>query len=255
MPVFRYKAVSGNGGDVLRGEIEAASRELAVARLQSMGRLLISAEEIGAKRLFNLKRLLVWRQRNRINRQDVALFCRELATLVQAGLPLEQALQTLGRLNQAAPMQRLSVDLLDKIRGGASLSGAMADIADVFDPLYINMVRAGEASGALDVVIGRLADYLERMAALRAYVISALIYPAILLGFAVLSLLVLMDVRGARIYAAVRGRGTEPALVDARGICRLIPVSTVLVGAVGPVGCDGMVHQQAVGRACLSPAL
>ena len=192
MPVFRYKAVSGNGGDVLRGEIEAASRELAVARLQSMGRLLISAEEIGAKRLFNLKRLLVWRQRNRINRQDVALFCRELATLVQAGLPLEQALQTLGRLNQAAPMQRLSVDLLDKIRGGASLSGAMADIADVFDPLYINMVRAGEASGALDVVIGRLADYLERMAALRAYVISALIYPAILLGFAVLSLLVLM---------------------------------------------------------------
>lgn len=192
MPVFRYKAVSGNGGDILRGEIEAASRELAVAQLQSAGHLPISADEIGERRSFDAGRLLAWRQRNRINRKDLALFTRELATLVQAGLPLEQALQTLSSLNQGAPMLRLSGDLLERIRGGASLSDAMADKVEVFGALYINMVRAGEASGALDVVIGRLADYLERMAALRAYVISAMIYPVILLGFSALSLLILL---------------------------------------------------------------
>ena len=192
MPVFRYKAIAGNGGDVLRGEIEAASRELAVAQLQSAGHLPISAEEMGAVRTFDLGRFMAWRRRNRISRKDLALFTRELATLVQAGLPLEQALQTLSRLNLAPPLQRLLAGLLDNLRGGASLSDALAGQSDVFGNLYINMVRAGEASGALDVVISRLADYLERMAALRAYVISALIYPVILLGFAGLSLLILM---------------------------------------------------------------
>ena len=117
---------------------------------------------------------------------------RELATLVQAGLPLEQALQTLSRLNLRAPVQRLLGDLLDAIRGGAHLSEALAGQAGVFSNLYLNMVRAGEASGALDVVIGRLADYLERMAALRAHVITALVYPSILLVFALLSLVFLM---------------------------------------------------------------
>ena len=192
MPVFRYKAVSGKRGDILRGMIEAPSRELALARLESAGHLLISAEQVGAGRSFEPGRLLAWRRRDRINRKDLALFTRELATLVQAGLPLEQSLQTLSRLNLAAPVQRLTTGLLETIRGGASLSDALAGKSGVFGNLYINMVRAGEAGGALDTVIGSLADYLERMAALRMHVISALIYPLILLSFAVLSLLVLM---------------------------------------------------------------
>ena len=127
-----------------------------------------------------------------MSRKDLALFTRELATLLQAGLPLEQALQTLRRLNQAPPLLRLADELLEKIRGGAGLSEALAGKSDIFGNLYINMVRAGEASGAMEVVIDRLADYLERMAALRAYVAGAMIYPAILLGFSVLSLIILM---------------------------------------------------------------
>ena len=130
--------------------------------------------------------------RNRMSRKDLALFTRELATLLQAGLPLEQALQTLRRLNQAPPLSLLADELLEGIRGGGGLSDALAGKADIFGNLYINMVRAGEASGALDVAIGRLADYLERMAALRAYVASAMIYPVILLGFSILSLFILM---------------------------------------------------------------
>ena len=192
MPVFRYKAVSGKRGDILRGMIEAPSRELALARLESAGHLLISAEQVGAGRSFDPGRLPAWRRRDRISRKDLALFTRELATLIQAGLPLEQSLQTLSRLNLAPPVQRLTTELLETIRGGASLSDALAGKAGVFGNLYVNMVRAGEAGGALDTVIGSLADYLERMAALRMHVINALIYPLILLSFAVLSLLVLM---------------------------------------------------------------
>ena len=192
MPVFRYKAVSSNGSDVLRGEVEAASRELAAAQLQGAGHLPVSVEEVGAGYRFSLRDALIWRRRDRMNHKDLALFSRELATLLQAGLPLEQALQTLTRLNQAALMRRLSGDLLERIRGGASLSGALAERTGMFGSLYVNMVKTGEASGALDVVIGRLADYLERMAALRAYVTGALVYPAILLAFSMLSLFALM---------------------------------------------------------------
>lgn len=184
--------MSSKEGDLLRGVIEAPSRELAVARLQSAGQLPISAEEIGAGRSFDFSRFLTWRRRVVVNPKEVALLTRELATLVQAGLPLEQALKTLGRLKLAAPVQRLIADLLENIQGGASLSDAMTGHAGVFGNLYINMVRAGEASGALDVVIGRLADYLERMSALRAQVVTALVYPLILLGFSLLSLLVLV---------------------------------------------------------------
>ena len=193
MPTFRYRAVSNQGGDVHSGVIEAPTRELAVAQLQHAGHLPISAEEIAPGRLPDLRHLRpFWRRRNRVSRKDLALFTRELATLLQAGLPLEQALETLCRLNQAPPLLRLADELLERIRSGAGLSDTLAGKVDIFGNLYINMVRAGETSGALEVIVGRLADYLERMGALRAYVTGAMIYPAILLGFSVVSLFILM---------------------------------------------------------------
>ena len=192
MPTYRYRAVSNQGGDVLNGVIEAPSRELAIARLQHAGHLPISAEETDMGRSCDTRRFSVWSRHNRIGPKDLALFTRELATLLQAGLPLEQALQTLSRLTKAPPLLRLADELLERIRGGASLSDALAEQVDVFGNLYVNMVRAGETSGALEIIIGRLADYLERMAALRAHVVGAMIYPAVLLGFSVLSLFILM---------------------------------------------------------------
>ena len=101
-------------------------------------------------------------------------------------------METLRRLNQAPPLLRLADELLERIRSGAGLSDTLAGKVDIFGNLYINMVRAGETSGALEVIVGRLADYLERMGALRAYVTGAMIYPAILLGFSVVSLFILM---------------------------------------------------------------
>lgn len=175
-----------------QGVVDAPSRELAIARLQAAGHLPISADEVAHRRRFHYSFILKWRERRKITLQNVTLMSRELATLVQAGLPLDHSLETLSRLNQGAPVQQVLRDLLESIRGGLSFSDALAKQTGVFSDLYINMIRAGEASGTLNEVISRLADYLERMSELRSHVITALIYPATLLGFSVLSLIVLM---------------------------------------------------------------
>ena len=95
-------------------------------------------------------------------------------------------------LDMSVPIQTLLQSILDKIQSGASLSDAMTDQDDVFSRLYLNMIRAGEASGAMDIVIERLANYMERMSDLRSSLITALIYPLILLVVSILSLIVLM---------------------------------------------------------------
>lgn len=192
MPAYRYKAVSARGGEIRRGMIEAPSRDVAIARLQSAGHLPVSADEVASRPGFDAGRLSRWLQRDRVTQKDVALITRELATLLQANLPLDHALRVLSQFKLTPPTQRLLRHVLERIQGGASLSEALAAQAGVFSHLYVNLVRAGEASGALALAVGRLADYLERAAELRAYVVTALIYPAILLGFCVLSLVVLM---------------------------------------------------------------
>lgn len=191
MPTYRYKAVSTGAGDVLQGTIDAPSKEVAIARLQRAGHLPVSADEV-VRRSLDFSRFLKWREGSKVKRKDVTLITRELATLAQAGLPLDHALRTLTRLNLGAAVQQLLRDLLKSIQGGLSLSDAIAKQGGVFSDLYINMIRAGEASGTLNEVIKRLADYLERMSELRSYVITAMIYPAVLFTFSVLSLIVLM---------------------------------------------------------------
>ena len=175
----------------MQGMIDAPSKEAVIARLQRAGHLPVSADEV-IRRPLDFSRFLKWRRRSKVNRKDVTLITRELATLAQAGLPLDHALQTLTRLNLSAAVQQVLRDLLESIQGGLSLSDAIAKQGGVFSDLYINMIRAGEASGTLNDVIRRLADYLERMSELRSYVVTAMIYPAILFTFSILSLIVLM---------------------------------------------------------------
>ncbi len=192
MPQFKYKAVSLQKGETFQGVIDAISKESAIIKLQSAGYLPVSAEEIRSGNWFDLIRSSFWRQQNKITQKELNLITRELATLLEAGLPLDNALRILSQLDLAPPAQRLLQNLLQEIQSGASLSAALAAQSGVFDNLYINMIKAGEASGALDVVTKRLADFLERMSELRASVITALIYPAVLVGFSILSLIVLM---------------------------------------------------------------
>jgi general secretion pathway protein F len=117
---------------------------------------------------------------------------RELATLLRAGLPLDRALETLIGLAPTPPVRALLQGIRDEVRGGKSLSQALDARRDVFSRFYVNIVRAGEAGGALGAVLTRLADTMERNKELKGTIASAMIYPVILICVAVVSVMVLL---------------------------------------------------------------
>ncbi len=132
-------------------------------------------------------------RQTRVKQKDIGVFTRELATLLSAGLPLDRSLRVmLDLFPEGSPLHAMSDRILEKVKGGAQLSSALEAECKSFSKLYVNMIRAGEAGGALATVLERLADYLERSQALRGSVMTALIYPAILVVMAVGSLLVLL---------------------------------------------------------------
>nr|BAL55710.1 general secretion pathway protein F [uncultured Gammaproteobacteria bacterium] len=121
------------------------------------------------------------------------MFTRELATLLSAGLPLDRGLKVLLSIfPESSALFALSERILERVKGGVQLSAALEAEGGLFPKLYVSMVRAGEAGGALESVLERLADYLERAQALKSNVLTALIYPAILVVVAILSLLALL---------------------------------------------------------------
>ena len=196
MPVFRYKAV-GPGGEVSAGEFDAANEAEIVDRLRDQGLMpmqvaiapggVTGTAPPGARAA---RRPLF--EARRVNRDHLLAITRELATLLRAGLPLDRALELLIELAPAPPVAAMLQQIRDDVRGGKALSQALDARRDVFSRFYVNIVRAGEAGGALGHVLTRLADTMERNKELRESVKSALIYPVILIGVAVLSVMVLL---------------------------------------------------------------
>jgi general secretion pathway protein F len=133
-----------------------------------------------------------WFASKKVSRDQLLAITRELATLLRAGMPLDRALEILIGLADTAPVAALLQGVRDDVRGGKSLSQAVDARRDVFSRFYVNIIRAGEAGGALGTVLTRLADTMERNKELRESVISALIYPTILIGVAVLSLMLIL---------------------------------------------------------------
>ena len=127
-----------------------------------------------------------------VTRDHLLALTRELATLLRAGLPLDRALEVLIILAPTVPVAQLLQTIRDEVRGGKSLSQALDLHRTVFSRFYVNIVRAGEAGGALGTVLTRLGDTMERNKELRESVKSALIYPTILIGVAMTSVIVLL---------------------------------------------------------------
>ena len=191
MPVFRYKAVAPSG-EMLEGVLEANVQEAVIERLQAMGYVTIRAEEAkstAAVGEFERRRRFV---RHRISADQLAMFTRELATLLNAGLALDRALEVLIGIAEDEAVQAMLVRVRDAVRGGATLSAALASQSGIFSRLYLNMIRAGEAGGALGRVLLRLSEHLERADELRATVVSALIYPTILVAVSAISVMSLL---------------------------------------------------------------
>jgi general secretion pathway protein F len=185
VPLYSYKAVKPDG-EAVEGEREAADEAALVRALQADGLIPIKTRVAGGLRL------TLGARKRALSQKEIGILTREMATLLEAGLTLDRSLQILVELTAEEHLVRVLSDLQQRVRGGSTFSAALEQQGGQFPRLYVNMVRAGEASGALDQVLARLADYLERTAELRETITSALVYPAILLVVAGLSVIMLL---------------------------------------------------------------
>lgn len=183
MPAFSYRAL-GRDGKTAQGVIEADAIESAQRQLRARGLtpLRIDAGGDGAADDGGKPP----------SRQEILSMTSELSVLLRAGLPLDRALKVLIDMDGQPRMHAVLADLLKAVKGGKSLSVALQAHAQHFGNFYLSMIRAGEASGQLAEVLERLVDHLESAKATRDSVVSALIYPAILLVVAVLSIVVML---------------------------------------------------------------
>ncbi len=184
MASFSYKAVSTQG-KTIQGAISADRIELASRELRLQGLTLLSLEPMGENNIATSDHA---DGGGGVGSGDVLAMTRELAVLLRAGLPIDRALKVMIEMAGHARLRELMQELLASVKAGKGLSQALQAYPGVFNTFYINMVRSGEASGHLGDVLIRLAEYLTNAKAVRSSVVSALIYPAILLTVAVLSI-------------------------------------------------------------------
>lgn len=194
MPVFEYKALSA-AGKAVQGLREAESPKALRAALKRDGVFLTEVlgeaqQQAQAKRDVNVRRWVV----GRVGAEDLSITTRQLAVLVHAGIPLVEALAALVEQVEHERLKRVVSDVRQRVNEGASLADALAAHPRVFSGLYVNMIRAGESSGALDVVLVRLADFTESQARLRAKIVATMIYPVAMLVIGTLVLSALFTV-------------------------------------------------------------
>jgi general secretion pathway protein F len=186
VPVFAYKGVTGAGRSI-KGFVDADSPRTARSKLRRDGVFLTDLSEESAasstasqaqsqRRSFSLRR---------ISALDLALATRQLSTLIGAGIPLVTALSALTEQVESSRLKGVLAGVRDRVNEGASLAEAL-DQAGTFSDLFVGMVRAGEAGGALEQVLARLAEYMEGQVRLRNKVTSILIYPFVMFGFAMI---------------------------------------------------------------------
>ena len=190
MPRYRYEAVDASG-EVVRDELDAATLDAAIARLRDQGLLPLAVNEAKSGFLRGGFGQPLFSKRRALSRKTIALLTQQLASLLHAGMPLDRALTILIGVTEDEQAKPVLERVQEKVRGGSSLADAL-EVQGVFSRFYLNMIRAGEAGGALDVVLKRLTEFLERSQALRETVTSALIYPIILLSVSALSVIILL---------------------------------------------------------------
>ncbi|MEW6117911.1 MAG: type II secretion system F family protein [Nitrospirota bacterium] len=183
MAIFAYRATTREGA-LVEGVIEAADEKVAVERLRNTGviPLQVTAPKEGGAKRFSLKS----------SKGDLLTFTTELSALLNAGLPLDRSLNMISEISESKEMKGIVQAVLKSIREGSSFSDALQKHPSVFPRLYINMIRAGEAGGVLDVVLDKLHEFLETSKELKDHVFSAMIYPTILMITGGISIIVLL---------------------------------------------------------------
>ncbi len=194
---YRY-AAKGPGGKTVEGVIEAQDRNEAVAELRRQNLVVVRVDEAGADRGKGKRKGRSGKGSPRAGRIERVLFTRQLATMVGAGLSLIESLQVLEEQAESKGMKATCGRLIDEVRGGVDLSAAMERCPKAFSPLYVSMVKAGEVSGQMDIILERLSDYLESSEELRREIRSAMTYPCV-------SLVLVLAITGFLMIGVVPG--------------------------------------------------
>ncbi len=187
MPKFQYEAMNAAGQEV-KDEIDAPTSEDAIAKIRSMGYFPTKVRQKGGakKPTATAGKKKVARSLGKVSTKQLTQFTRQLSTLMDAGLPILRSLRILEQQQKPGTLRVALRYVADDVEGGATLSEAMAKQPKVFDRLYSNMIAAGEAGGVLDVILQRLADFMEKAQKLKRKVIGAMIYPTCVISFALL---------------------------------------------------------------------
>jgi len=195
MPLFEWQGKSVTG-EIRKGVFEAPNPQLVEVYLR---RLNIIPVKIQPKKESAFKLF----QRKSVSEKDVATFTRQFAVVLEAGLPIVKSLEILAEQQKNPYFKEVLQDIKVKVETGSTLSDALAEYPKVFDDLYIQMVRSGESSGNIDIVLKRLAEYLERIISLKGKVKHAMVYPSVIIivTIAVISIIMLFVIpKFAEIY-------------------------------------------------------
>ncbi|HVM59700.1 MAG TPA: type II secretion system F family protein [Verrucomicrobiae bacterium] len=205
MPTFQYKAKT-RAGELVSGSLAAGDRRAALAELSKLGFYPLAVDnadtEPGGRGSGG----------KRVKSRDVLMFTQQLSTLLRSGMSLSQALGTLERRSQKRELAALLGELRNGIVQGETLSDSLAKHPKVFSRFFVNLIKAGEASGSLDEVLLRLGKHQEQMAEVREKVIGALIYPLIIVGVGVCTIIFFMLVMVPKFSAMFKEMGTTMPL-------------------------------------------
>lgn len=200
MGAFRYQAVEASGTAV-SGVIEAEDRKSALQALSMKGIFASQLEAIAAGAVATVSKQVSVEKKSstvsfgqRIRRKEITEFTRQLSALLAAAIPIPQALDGLGQDEENPPLKEMILKLGESVRKGSSLSAAMEEHPKQFNKLYVSMVRVGEEAGQLPAVMTDLAALLEHEEEVRGEVLSAVSYPAFVLGFGVFTVAILLTV-------------------------------------------------------------
>ncbi len=236
MSVFVYEALNSAGQEV-RDEVEAPSKEEAVAKVRSLGYFPTKVTEkagkkkVAARTTSGGKRKAAGTGFGWVSTKQLTQFTRQLSTLQDAGLPILRSIRILEQQQKPGMLKNSLKQVGEDVEGGATLSEAMARHPKAFDRLYTNMVAAGEAGGVLDVILQRLADFLEKAQKLKSKVIGAMIYPAVVIAIAMsitLAIVIFLVPQFKTIFADF-GVKTLPAMTEF-----LVQVSNWLLSGAPP---------------------
>jgi type IV pilus assembly protein PilC len=194
MPTFAYEAMNASGQEI-KSEVEAGSSEEAIAKIRSMGQYPTKVRERAGRKTVKKKggggdggptsKRKMPMAIGGVSRKHLVTFTRQLSTLQDAGLPILRSLQILEQQQKPGLLKAIIGGVGDEVEGGGTLSDAMSKYPKAFDKLYVNMINAGEAGGVLDLILARLADFMEKAAKLKKKVIGAMIYPVVVITIAI----------------------------------------------------------------------